>query len=573
MTQTTGIRRELEAARHTATGASLRSVDWNSIHWKSAHRTVRRLQRRIVQAQQQGKKRKVRALQFILTRSFHARCLAVRRVTENSGKRTPGVDGQLLNTPAKKAQAVVKLSTEDYQPQPLKRIYIPKANGELRPLGIPTMQDRAAQALHKLALDPIAETTADPNSYGFRKARSVADAIEQCCNALCRKTSAQWILEADIHSCFDEISHEWLLSNIPMNRAILRKWLAAGFLEQQVHHPTTAGTPQGGVISPVLMNLTLDGLEALLAERFPPRSGAKVNFVRYADDFIITGSSKELLVNEVTPLVAQFLKERGLQLSERKTKVTHVSEGFDFLGKHIRKYSNGKLLTKPSRPNVQAFLAEIKATCNENLHTSVENLLFLLNPKIRGWANSHRASAGAEIFRYVDYHIFREIQHWIRRRHPRKGKRWCYHKYFSEVGNNSYVFQATFERRGKLCTIRLQKAAEVKIKRHVKVKADANPYDPEWETYFEERLGLQMKENQPGYRKLLTIWFNQDGICPHCGEKITRETGWHLHHKVRVTDGGDETLANLTLLHPSCHDQLHAQTRKLKAAVAAPRPP
>lgn len=577
MTQQTGIRRELEAASNIAAGASLRSVDWLSIPWKPVNRNVRRLQRRIVQAQQQGKKRKVRALQFILTRSFSARSLAVRRVTENSGKRTPGVDGQLLDTPQKKAQTISQLSTEDYQPQPLKRIYIPKANGTLRPLGIPTMQDRAQQALHKFALEPIAETVADPNSYGFRKARSVADAIEQCCNALCRKTSAQWILEADIHSCFDEISHEWLMSNIPMDRAILRKWLAAGFLEQQVHHPTTAGTPQGGVISPVLMNLTLDGLETLLAERFPPRSGAKVNFVRYADDFIITGNSRELLENEVTPLVTQFLKERGLQLSERKTKVTHVSRGFDFLGKHIRKYSNGqgrqKLLTKPSRPNVQAFLAEIKTTINENLHTSVENLLLLLNPMIRGWANFHRASASSEIFKYVDYHIFREIQHWIRRRHPRKGKRWRYHKYFSEVGNNSYVFQGTFERRGKPHTIRLQKAADVKIKRHVKVKADANPYDPVWETYFEERLGLQMKENQPGYRKLLTLWFKQDGICPHCGEKITRETGWHLHHKVRVTDGGDETLANLTLLHPTCHEQLHAQARKLKATVATPRPP
>ena len=573
MTQTTGIRRELEAARNSAAGASLRSVDWSSIPWKQAHRNVRRLQRRIVQAQQLGKKRKVRALQFLLTRSFSARCLAVRRVTENAGKRTPGVDGQLLDTPRKKAQAVANLSTEDYQAQPLKRVYIPKANGQLRPLGLPTMQDRAHQALHKLALEPLAETTADPNSYGFRPARSVADAIEQCCNALCRKTSANWILEADIHRCFDEISHEWLLRNIPLDRTILRQWLAAGFLEQQVHHPTTTGTPQGGVISPVLMNLTLDGLEPLLAARFPPRSGAKVNFVRYADDFIITGNSKELLVNEVIPLVTQFLKERGLQLSARKTKVTHVSEGFDFLGKHIRKYSNGKLLTQPSRPNVQAFLAEIKATCNQHLHTSVENLLLLLNPKIRGWANFHRASASAETFRYVDYHIFRAIQHWMRRRHPRKGQRWCYQKYFTEVGNNRYVLQATFARRGNPHTIRLQKAADVTIKRHVKVKANANPYDPQWEPYFEERLGLQMKENPPGYRKLLTLWFNQDGICPPCGEQITRATGWHLHHKVRVTDGGDETLANLTLLHPICHHQLHAQTNQPKATVVAPRPP
>jgi RNA-directed DNA polymerase len=223
MTQSTGIRRELEAASNGAAGANLRPVDWHSIHWQRANLNVRRLQRRIAQAQQQGKKRKVRALQFILTRSFSARCLAVRRVTENSGKRTPGVDGQTLDTPEKKAQAVQNLSREDYKAQPLKRVYIPKNNGmAFRPLGIPVMLDRAEQALHLFALEPIAETTADPNSYGFRRTRSVADAIEQCCNALCRPTSAQWILEADIKSCFDEISHEWLLSHVPMDRTILR---------------------------------------------------------------------------------------------------------------------------------------------------------------------------------------------------------------------------------------------------------------------------------------------------------------------------------------------------------------
>jgi RNA-directed DNA polymerase len=204
MTQITGIRRELEAASQEAAGASLRPVDWHSINWKRANRNARRLQCRIAQAQQQGKKRKVRALQFILTRSYSGRCLAVGRITENSGKRTPGVDGQKLDTPEKKAQAVQNLSREDYKPQPLKRIYIPKRNGRaLRPLSIPTMQDRAYQALHLFALEPIAETTADPNSYGFRKARSVADAIQQCFTTLCRSTSAQWILEGDIKSCFD----------------------------------------------------------------------------------------------------------------------------------------------------------------------------------------------------------------------------------------------------------------------------------------------------------------------------------------------------------------------------------
>jgi RNA-directed DNA polymerase len=360
--QRTGIRREPEAAPNGAAGASLRSaVDWPSINWKRANRNVRRLQRRIVEAQQQNEKRKVRALQFILTRSYSARCLAVRRVTENSGRRTAGVDGQKLDTPQQKAQAVTELSTEDYKAQPLKRVFIPKRNGKLRPLGIPTMQDRAQQALHLLALEPIAETTADPNSYGFRKARSVADAIEQCCNVLSRSNSAQWTLEGDIQCCFDGISHEWLLSHTPMDLTILRKWLKAGLIEQDVYQPTTAGTPQGGIISPALMNLTLDGLEPLLGKHFPAHHGKQVNLVRYADDFIITGRSKEILKNEVKPLIVEFLKERGLKLSENKTHITHIAEGFDFLSKHIRKYG-GKFLTRPSRDNVKSFLNEIKAT-------------------------------------------------------------------------------------------------------------------------------------------------------------------------------------------------------------------
>jgi RNA-directed DNA polymerase len=562
-TQRTGIRREHEAAPSGAAGASLRqAVDWHSIDWKRAKGNVRRLQRRIVEAQQQGKKRKVRALQIILTRSYSARCLAVRRVTENTGQRTPGVDGRKFDTPQQKAQAVVELSTEDYQPQPLKRVLIPKGNGKLRLLGIPTMQDRAQQALHLLALEPVVETTADPNSYGFRKQRSVADAIEQCRNDLSRATSAQWVLEGDIRNCFDEISHEWLLSHAPMDRAIIRKWLKAGVIEQNVYYLTTAGTPQGGIISPALMNLTLDGLETLLDERFPRHHGKRVNFVRYADDFLITGRTKEILEDEIKPLVAEFLKERGLKLSENKTRITHIEDGFDFLGKHIRKY-DGKFLTKPAAENVQSFLREIKATIGEHLHSGVEKLILALNPMIRGWAMFHRPSASKKTFQDVDRYIFCELRRWMWRRHPRKTLTWCYEKYYTRVGNRNYVLQGTLiDRRGKPRTIRLMKASDVAIKRHVKIKAAANPYDPHWEAYFEERLAQQMRNNRYGYKKLLKLWFDQNGRCSQCSEKITRETGWHLHHRVWVINGGGESMGNLTLMHPTCHLQLHAQMKR-----------
>jgi RNA-directed DNA polymerase len=574
MMQQTGIRRELEADDKSA-GASLRpAVDWHSINWRRANRNVRRLQRRIVEAQQQGKKRKVRALQFILTRSYSARCLAVRRITENSGKRTAGVDGKKFDTPQQKAQAIETLNTEDYKPQPLKRIYIPKNTGKkLRPISIPTMQDRAQQALHLLALDPIAETTADLNSYGFRKERSVADAIGQCFITLSRTASAQWILEGDIKSCFDEISQEWLLSHIPMDRTILRKWLEAGFIEQQVHYPTTAGTPQGGIISPALMNQTLDGMETLLANNFPKRNGKLVNLTRFADDFIITGRSKEILENEVKPLITEFLKGRGLQLSESKTRITHINEGFDFLGSHIRKY-NGKLLIKPSRQNVRNFLAEIKTTFRENLHIPVDKLLSLLNPKIRGWALFHRSTVSKEIFNYVDYRIFCELEHWMQRRHPSKRLSWCYQKYFTRVGSRNYVLQGTlFDGRGTPHAIRLQKAADVPIKRHIKIRATANPYDSEWEIYFEERSAHQMKDSHKGYEKMVKLWFNQDGRCPQCNERITRETGWHIHHCVRLVDGGNDSMANLMLMHPTCHHQLHARTDTQPTSCSSPRPP
>ncbi len=271
-----------------ACATSHNEVDWHAINWQKANQNVRRLQARIVKATQEGKWGKVKALQRLLTHSFSGKALAVRRVTENQGKHTPGVDKEIWDTPTKKATAICNLKQRGYKPLPLKRVYIPKSNGKKRPLGIPTMTDRAMEALYLLALEPIAETTADPNSYGFRPQRSTADAIEQCFKTLAGKHMAEWILEGDIKACFDRISHEWLLANIPTDKAILRKWLKAGFMEQGILHPTDEGTPQGGIISPALANMTLDRLEKRLLTHFRlcqrVRYLNKVHFVRYADD-------------------------------------------------------------------------------------------------------------------------------------------------------------------------------------------------------------------------------------------------------------------------------------------------
>ena len=264
-------------------------LPWHQINWRQAERNVRRLQARIAQATQAGKWGRVKALQRLLTHSLSGKALAVRRVTENTGKRTPGVDGEIWKTPEQKTTAIRTLHQRGYHPQPLRRVYIPKSNGAQRPLSIPTMRDRAMQALYLLALDPVAETTADPNSYGFRTARGASDAIEACFIALCRNDRAEWILEGDIRSCFDRISHEWLVAHIPLEKTILKKWLKAGYLERHRFHPTEEGTPQGGIISPVIANMTLDGLERLLASHFSKKSRAgkraKVNLIRYADDF------------------------------------------------------------------------------------------------------------------------------------------------------------------------------------------------------------------------------------------------------------------------------------------------
>jgi len=418
------------------------TVDWHSIDWAKCHREVRRLQARIVKATQEGRHGKVKALQWLLTHSFSAKALAVKRATENQGRKTPGVDKKIWSTPEAKGKAMLSLKRRGYQPLPLRRVYIPKANGKMRPLGIPSMKDRAMQALHLQALAPVSETIADRNSYGFRPERSTADAIEQCFCALGRRDAAEWILEGDIKGCFDNISHDWLIANVPMDKAILRKWLKAGYVDRQALFPTEAGTPQGGIISPTLANLTLDGLEDLLAKTFYRTSvkgrmaNPKVRLVRYADDFIITGCSKELLEREVKPLVEDFLKTRGLELSQEKTRITHIEEGFDFLGQNIRKY-DGKLLIKPAKKNVKAFLTKVREIVKAHKTAKQADVIKMLNPVIKGWADYHRHIVASEVFSSVDSQIWRLLWRWAKRRHPNKGARWIRAQYFKEGLINS----------------------------------------------------------------------------------------------------------------------------------------
>ncbi len=274
---------------------------------------------------------------------------------------------------------------------------------------------------------------------------------------------------------------------------------------------------------------------------------------------MITGRTKELLENEVMPIIEMHLKERSLELSQEKTKITPIETGFDFLGWNFRKY-NGKLLIKPSKKNVQAFLTKIRDLIDSNKQIQTGSLIGQLNPIIRGWANYHRHAVSKRIFNHVDDQIFKTLWQWARRRHPQKSAGWVRRKYFATVGNNRWVFCGeTKTTNGKTKTVRLLKASDTPIKRHVKVKAAANPYASEWETYFEHRIDVNLKDNLEGYKKLLRLWVEQNGICPICNEKITKLTGWHSHHIVYRSHGGTDGNSNRVLLHPNCHNQVHSQ--------------
>jgi RNA-directed DNA polymerase len=555
----------MSAAATLAGAAPGAAVDWHAIDWRKAYRNVRRLQARIVKAVREGRWHKVKALVYLLTHSFSGRALAILRVVTNSGARTPGVDGVLWDTPEAKAAAFSTLRRHGYRPRPLRRVYIPKGDGKMRPLGIPTMTDRAMQALYLLALDPIVETRADRNSYGFRSGRCCADAVRQCHHVLCGPHGAQWVLEGDIKSCYDRISHDWLLANVPMDKAILRQWLKAGFLEGGVFHATTEGTPQGGIISPALANWTLDGLEALLARHYAntPRRRRmnKVHLVRYADDFIITGTSEVLLEYGVKPLVEHFLAERGLELSHEKTRVTHSEDGFDFLGQTVRRFPDGKVLPKPSKKSVQTLLAKVREVIDgQGGRGTAGGLIQALNAKIKGWTMYHRHACSKRTFARVDDRIFHMVWRWCRRRHRQRPAKWVKKRYFKRFGGRDWVFTGSLkDGQGRTLPICLLEAGRVSIRRHVKVRGDANPYDPAWELYLEERLFQKMQATLAGRGRIAYLWKEQQGRCGGCGQPLQEEQEWQVHHRVRRTQGGSDGLDNLELLHANCHRQKHSK--------------
>jgi RNA-directed DNA polymerase len=474
-----------------STGASsaLTAKTWDSISWQKIDKQVTRLQMRIAKAEREGKKGKVKALQRILTCSFYAKCLAVKRVVSNKGGKTPGVDGIIWKTAKQKIQATLSLKRHGYNPLPSRRINVPKKQkGKFRPISIPTMKDKAMQALWHMALLPIAEERSDLNSYGFRPKRSTRDAIEQCFKALCKNESPKWVFEGDIRSCFDKISHQWLLENIPMDKQILRKFLKAGFMEKQKLYPTELGTEQGSTISPTLAIMALSGIERKVRSTSSrQRAKEQINFVSYADDFIITGNSPELLKGKVIPIVTEFLAERGLELSQEKSKITHIDEGFNFLGLNVRKYK-GKLLIKPAKENIKTFLQDIRSAIKANYSAKTENLINLLNPKIRGWANYFCSAVSSKAFSYVDNMIYRMLKSWLLRRHSDKSKSWIIKKYYIRRGLSKWNFHAMIkDKKGNKIPFYLYQACKTPIARHIKIKGEAHPFNPKFKDYFKLR--------------------------------------------------------------------------------------
>ena len=528
---------------------------WSQVDWKEAERRVQNLRFRIFRAAKEQRWKQVRNLTKLLLRSYTNMLVSVLRITQvNRGRHTPGVDGERLTTPDERAKVVDDL--RQYQPwkaAPVRRIYIPKANGQQRPLGIPTIRDRVMQMVVKNALEPRFEAEFEAQSYGFRPGRCCQDAIEEVYVALNNGAVGhhRYILDADIQGAFDHISQAFILRRIgPMpGRELIKQWLKAGYWEHGALHRTTEGTPQGGVISPLLANIALDGLAKQLGKGY--------RVARYADDIVVMATSLPA-IEQACPVVTAFLDERGLALHPEKTRIVQRTEGFDFLGFHVQMRGE-KLLITPQQQKVQALLQDVRSWLKHHQTVSPEAVIRHLNPLIRGWAMYYRQVVSKQTFQKVDYHIWRALWRWAKRRHPKKPKRWIYRRYFA-VGKYGATFYAHSRRRpGQTIRLRLERMPAIPISRHVKVKGNASPDDPTLKAYWESRRRKMGRQRVAKGSMLYEIAEAQRWHCPGCGQALFDGQEVHLHHLIPVHAGGSDERENLQWLHAACHRQRHQQ--------------
>ncbi len=545
-----------------------RQTDWLSVDWRTANRSVRNLRQRIFRASQAGDLKRVRSLQKLMLRSYANTLVSVRRVTQvNRGRNTPGVDKLVVKTPEARGRFVDHLMTfQPWTAKPARRVYIPKSNATLRPLSIPSVIDRCLQARAKNALEPQWEATFEGSSYGFRPGRGCHDAIAKVYLLARPHGRKKWVVDADIEGAFDHISQDHILDAIGSfpARGLIRQWLKAGYVDKGVFHETPTGTGQGSVISPLLANIALHGMEGALGVRHDSRGqicGPRA-VVRYADDWVVFCESKED-AEQVIATMRDWLAERGLTLSEEKTRIVHLTDGFAFLGFSIKHYparapsrTGYKLLIKPSEASVRRLRERLHEMWLRRRGKPVATLIHEINPVIRGWVNYFRIAVASDTFAKLDSWMFTRAYRYAAFRHPKKSWAWRQHRYWGKLNphrDDRWVFG------DPQSGVYLLKFGWFPVRRHTLVRGTASPDDPRLRAYWRDRAAAKAG-SQTAKTQMLTR--RQDHVCPVCNDALSNGEDVHTHHIQPRQQGGTDEGDNLILVHLYCHQQIHGDARQ-----------